>query len=83
MSKYIELIDKYRIEQSPLDTDYNPPSYIWDDNTGEVVRCKDCKYHNKNIYCTEHYRIKNGNFIYSETDNDDYCSRAVKKDADK
>ena len=43
MAKYIELIDKYRIIQSE-DTDYNPPSYDWVDNTGELVRCKDCKY---------------------------------------
>ena len=43
MSKYIELIDKYRIVQSE-DTDYNPPSYEWIDNTGEIVRCKDCMY---------------------------------------
>lgn len=39
--KYIELIDKYHIVQS-TGTDYNPPSYVWVDNTGEIVRCKDC-----------------------------------------
>ena len=39
--KYIELIDKYRIVQS-TDTDYNPPSYDWVDNTGEIVRCEYC-----------------------------------------
>ena len=44
MSEYIELIDKYRIVQSK-DTDYNPPSYDWVDNTGEIVRCKDCEYY--------------------------------------
>ena len=43
MPKYIELIDKYRIIQSK-DTDYNPPSYEWVDNTGEIVRCKDCRF---------------------------------------
>jgi len=43
MSKYIELIDKYRIEQSNT-IDYSPPSYIWDDNTGVIVRCCDCEY---------------------------------------
>lgn len=43
MAEYIELIDKYRIVQSK-DTDYNPPSYEWVDNTGQIVRCKDCKY---------------------------------------
>lgn len=41
MTEYIELIDKYRIIQSK-DTDYNPPSYEWVDNTGEIVRRKDC-----------------------------------------
>lgn len=43
MAKYVELIDKYKIVQSE-DTDYNPPSYEWVDNTGEIVRCRDCKY---------------------------------------
>lgn len=42
MAKYIELIDKYCIEQG--DGDYNPPSYVWADNTGEIVRCRECKY---------------------------------------
>ena len=42
MSKYIELIDKYRIEQGK--GDYNPPSYVWVDNTGEIVRCKECRW---------------------------------------
>ena len=42
MAKYIELIDKYRIEQG--DGDYNPPSYVWVDNTGEIVRCGECKW---------------------------------------
>ena len=41
MAKYVELIDKYRIVQSK-DTDYNPPSYDWVDNTGEIVRCEYC-----------------------------------------
>lgn len=43
MAKYVELIDKYKIVQNE-DTDYNPPSYEWVDNTGEIVRCKNCKY---------------------------------------
>lgn len=41
MAEYIELIDKYRIEQSK-DTDYNQPSYEWVDNTGKIVRCRYC-----------------------------------------
>lgn len=42
MAKYIELIDKYRIEQG--EGDYNPPSYHWVDNTGYIVRCRECKH---------------------------------------
>ena len=40
--KTIELIDKYEIRQD--EGDFNPPSYIWIDNTGELIRCKDCKW---------------------------------------
>lgn len=43
MTEYIELIDKYRIIQSK-DTDYNPPSLDWVDNTGEIIRCRNCKH---------------------------------------
>lgn len=49
MSQYIELIDKYVIEQrkasemSKYGSDMNPPNYIWADNTGELVRCGDCR----------------------------------------
>ena len=42
MAKYIELIDKYRIGQG--DCEYNPPSYVWVDNTGEIVRCRECRW---------------------------------------
>ena len=42
--KTIELIDKYEVHQSE-EGDYNPPSYIWRDNTGELIRCKDCKHY--------------------------------------
>lgn len=44
--KTIELIDKYRIEHPEISeyNSYNPPNYIWTDNTGEIVRCRDCKY---------------------------------------
>jgi len=41
MAKYIELIDKYLIEQNS-DGGYNPPSYIWTDNTGSITRCEIC-----------------------------------------
>ena len=57
MAKYIELIDKYRIEQG--ESDYNPPSYVWVDNTGEIVRCRDCKHYNAGFEClAEGYGIE-------------------------
>lgn len=43
MAKYIELIDKYSVEQGS--GDYNPPSYHWVDNTGEIVRCGECRWY--------------------------------------
>lgn len=71
MSKYIELIDKYRIEQYSDDTDYNPPNYIWTDNTGSITRCEECKYCDTEgeegyAYCKAWQR---------ETEIDWYCSR--------
>lgn len=70
--KTIELIDKYEVHQSE-EGDYNPPSYIWRDNTGELIRCKDCKYRDEFGRCnlfkqfTPHV-LENG-----------YCSDAKRK----
>lgn len=72
MAKYIELIDKYRIEQSGDDTDYNPPNYIWADNTGEIVRCENCIHWNKKS--KELCGLNNG-YWYA----DDYCSKGEKR----
>lgn len=74
--KTIELIDKYEVRQS-TDDYYNPPSYIWIDNTGEIIRCKDCKHHfydNDGIpYCD------NIDYGYGWKD-EDYCSKAERKE---
>ena len=65
--KTIELIDKYEIRQG--NSDYDPPSYVWVDNTGELIRCRDCDWWEKqeksksmqgrcswhNMYPTESY----------------------------
>lgn len=54
MAEYIELIDKYRVCRS-ADSDL-PTSYTWVDNTGEIVRCGECKYTHRvdehEIWCT-------------------------------
>lgn len=78
MSRYIELIDKYRIEQSEYDTDYNPPNYIWTDNTGEVIRCEDCVYANLNELSALFMRCK----IHNRNVNmADYCSWAERRES--
>lgn len=71
--KTIELIDKYEVHQSE-EGDYNPPSYIWRDNTGELIRCKDCKFYGQNGYfygCPYAVLIMMPN---------NYCSNAVRKE---
>lgn len=77
MAKYIELIDKYRIIQSK-DTDYNPPSYEWVDNTGEIVRCGYCK-HSK-----PWYGDKSRCFFWNEDGidvfNDGFCNYGKKRE---
>lgn len=75
MAEYIELIDKYLIVQSK-DTDYNPPSYEWVDNTGEIVRCKDCKNADYagmgcGVWCDE---------LEHAMQEDDFCSRGEKRE---
>ena len=75
MAEYIELIDKYRIVQSK-DTDYNPPSYEWVDNTGEIIRCMDCKH------SEPWYRDKSRCFLWNESGidvfNDGFCNYGEK-----
>ncbi len=73
--KTIELIDKYEVHQSE-EGDYNPPSYIWVDNTGELIRCKDCKHKNKYGYCTLYL-----NWHHLTADMD-YCSDAERKETE-
>lgn len=77
MAKYIELIDKYRIEQSG-DTDYNPPSYIWTDNVGQIARCEYCKHWQNEHICQYYSR-----FGTIETTYDDYCSKGKRKADDQ
>lgn len=80
MTKYIELIDRYEIRQSDSD-EYNPPSYIWRDNTGELIRCKDCRYLTQStvfdrttLYCIRH-RDDGGDWKFLEND-EGFCSWA-------
>lgn len=79
--KTIELIDKYEVHQSK-EGDYNPPSYIWRDNTGELIRCKDCEYFTPmSIYghgiCGVHCNGAGEPEVVSETY---YCAWAERND---
>ena len=78
MAEYIELIDKYRIIQSE-DTDYNPPSYEWVDNTGEIVRCKDCK-NNYNTCFNHGINEPMCDFTDRKLREDDFCSYGEKRE---
>ncbi len=76
---YIELIEKYRIEQE--EGDYNPPSYIHHDNTGVIVRCRDCKYQDKGENETEAWNLCGYRpWIHLPTEDDNYCKYGVRKD---
>lgn len=72
--KYIELIDKYLVKQS-TDTEYNPPSYEWVDNIGEIIRCDDCIYYDETcLSCDE---FADSRVMVWATD---YCSHGERKD---
>lgn len=69
----VEFIESYlKIENA---------DYKWNDNHGELIRCRDCKYYridcDDNHYCS---RIDAGysDAMYGWKD-DDYCSRAEKR----
>ena len=53
-------------------------SYIWSDNHGELIRCKDCKWYDGTGYITVRCRKKARGLIYC-TD-DDYCSYGERKE---
>lgn len=76
--KYIELIDRYLIKQGK--GDYNPPSYEWVDNTGEIVRCKDCKYGDTGTDEDGRRFYKCIGIHYGGVSPDDYCSYGERKD---
>lgn len=83
MAEYVELIDKYRINyyDSPH-SDYAPPSYEWVDNTGEVIRCRDCKeyYFADNRVPEEQAWVCS--FLGRVMRPDDFCSLGERKGGD-
>lgn len=77
MAEYIELIDKYLITQSK-DSDYDPPSYKWVDNTGEIVRCCDCVHYESGACLKIYADGAASKFAYQMRKSDDFCSYGEK-----
>lgn len=73
MSQLIEFIESYR----KVGNDYQ-----WNDNHGELIRCKDCKYY-RGGDCW-HEENNDGKIYYqsviNEPNPDDYCSRAERRE---
>ena len=76
MAEYIELIDKYRITQSK-DTDYNPPSYEWVDNTGKIVRCKACRHRDPEDHKCDCGQLERAGCVFP-VDDDYFCAYGEK-----
>jgi hypothetical protein len=43
--KTVEFIESYRVPEDGGD-------YLWNDNHGRLIRCKDCKYRDADDFCT-------------------------------
>lgn len=50
MQSRIEYIEEYIVETADNLDGYNPPSFKWNDNHGELVRCRDCRFHEETRY---------------------------------
>ena len=70
---HIELIDKYIVRQTV--GDYNPPSYIWSDNTGELIRCGNCRYADG-----DHRRCTCPGGLTGELEELGYCYKGAKRE---
>lgn len=72
MAEYVELIDKYRIVQSE-ETDYNPPSYEWVDNTGKIVRCKACRHRDPEDHKCDCGQLERAGLVFP-VDDEYFCA---------
>lgn len=80
MSRRIEMIEEYIVQQSDSE-DYNPPSYIWNDNKGVLIRCQDCTWYGR----ADKRRFYRGmdclnNHIDTIVPDKDFCSRAERRE---
>lgn len=66
MRRLIEFIESYR--------KIDDGDYQWNDNHGELIRCKECKYWDGKYHdCSFHDDGR-------DWDSNDYCSRAERKE---
>ena len=50
MQTRIEYIEEYIVDTADNPDGYNPPSFKWNDNHGELVRCQNCRFHEETRY---------------------------------
>lgn len=67
----VEFIESYR--------KFDDGDYQWNDNHGELIRCKDCKYHTAYHECTNEHWNSTYSPDYPVVDDKDYCSFAERK----
>ena len=74
----VEFIESYiKVQTGP-----DAGDYIWNDNHGELVRCKDCKHYG---FTGNRVTREQGWVCYlhgKELDGDDYCSYGERKEQD-
>lgn len=69
MSQLIEFIESYR----KVGNDYQ-----WNDNHGELIRCKDCKHYCEDSYGDDDWVMCRRTHLY--TDGEKYCAWAERKE---
>ena len=72
MNKYVEMIEEY------IRPEYGASDYQWYDNHGILTRCKDCKHYDA---LKAHCMVRGDKAFLIRSEND-YCSRAVRREDD-
>lgn len=70
--KHVEMIEEYLHDE-------NGGDYIWHDNHGILVRCKDCKYFDSGTDEDGKLFFKCLGWVYGGTSEDDFCSHGEPK----
>lgn len=72
MNRKVEFIESY----IKVGNDYQ-----WNDNHGELIRCKDCKHYHEDSYGEDEWIMCRRTNLY--TDGEKYCAWAERMDGDR